>query len=78
MVFWGSGGTLIVCGEPGAAVDDGAGAAEAEVSVLVVSTGFLVFLWAAAVVVPALGVVFWAWTRFRHDDFELELFSVLQ
>jgi hypothetical protein len=65
---------LIVCDELGAAVD---GAAEAEVSVLVVSTGFLVFL-CEALVVPAFGVMFWAWTRFRHDDFELELFSVLQ
>jgi hypothetical protein len=29
-------------------------------------------------VAPAFGVVFCAWTRFRHADFEVELFSVLQ
>ena len=65
---------MIVCGPDGAGVV--AGAAEAEVSVFVVSAvGFLAFaLW----VVPALGVVFWAWTRFRHADFEWALFSVLQ
>src|SRR6185312_5585372 len=78
IVFCGSGGTLIVCGPDGAGAGAGvgAGAAEAEVAALVVST-FLVFLW----VVPALDVAFWAcwaWTRFRHADFEVELFSVLQ
>jgi hypothetical protein len=66
---------LIVCGELEPVA--GAGVAAAEVSVLVVSAGFLVFL-CAAVVVPALGVVFWACTRLRHDDFDVELFSVLQ
>ena len=76
MVFCGSGGTVTVCDPEGAGAGVLAGAAEAEVSVLVVSTvGFLAFaLW----VVPAFGVAFWAWMRFRHADFEWALFSVLQ
>ena len=69
---------MIVCDGVGPqAGDAGAGGVScAEVSVLVASS-FLAFL---CVVEPLgdLGVAAWACTRFRHADFDVVLFSVLQ
>jgi hypothetical protein len=69
---------LIVC--DGVWTDDGdaaGGVSCAEVSAGLVS-GFLAFLCVVVEPPGALGVAAWACTRFRHADFELVLFSVLQ